>query len=101
MERSRVTVEYSHLPGQVFEHEANGVYCVAAEVNGPVPEDLNMQTVLEALELALELWTASGGLHVGFPNPVTEHDEEFRLVIPRSVYFDVWPVTLFCNNRQC
>src|SRR3954463_16385996 len=60
-----------------------------------------MQTVLEALELALELWTASGGLHVGFPNPVTEHDEEFRLVIPRSVDFDVWPVTLFCNNRQC
>ena len=35
MERSRVTVEYSHLPGQVFEHEANGVYCVTRSIGGP------------------------------------------------------------------
>ena len=34
MERSRVTVEYSHLPGQVFEHEANGVYCVTRSIGG-------------------------------------------------------------------
>jgi hypothetical protein len=101
MERSRVTVEFSHLPGQVFEHEANGVYCTTAKINGPAPEDLKLHTVLEALEHGLDLWSESGGTHVGFPMPVTDHDEEFQLIVPTTVYFDVWPATLFCNNRKC
>lgn len=101
MERSRVTVEFSHLPGQVFEHEANGVYCVTAKVSGPPPEDLKLRTVLEALEHGLDLWSGSGGIHVGYPMPVTDHDEEFRLIVPTTVYFDIWPATMFCNNRQC
>lgn len=101
MERSRVTVEFSHLPGQIFEHEANGVYCSTARVNGPPPNDLTMQTVLEALEHALDLWSAAGGTHVGFPAPVTDHEDQFRLVVPRHIEFDVWPITLYCNNRRC
>ena len=36
VERSRVTVEYSHLPGQVFEHEAYGVYCVTRSIGGRI-----------------------------------------------------------------
>jgi hypothetical protein len=101
MERSRVTVEFSHLPGQVFEHEANGVYCVTTRVNGSPPDELRMGTVLEALEHALDLWSAAGGSHVGFPMPVTDHDDEFRLVVPRTVEFDVWPAIFFCSNPRC
>lgn len=101
MERSRVTVEFSHLPGQVFEHEANGVYCTTTRINGATPSELRMATVLEALENVLELWSAAGGLHVGFPNPVTDHDDQFRLVVPRSVDFDVWPAMFFCSNPRC
>lgn len=101
MERSRVTVEFSHLPGQIFEHEANGVYCTTARVNGPPPDDLKMQTVLEALEHALDIWAGAGGTHVGFPAPVADHEDEFRLVVPRHIEFDVWPITLYCNNRRC
>lgn len=101
MERSRVTVEYSHLPGQVFEHEANGVYCVTRHVSGPTPEDVKLGQVLEALEHALELWGAAGGVHAGFPPVPTEHEEEFHLIVPRTVEFDVWPAMLFCTNRRC
>ncbi|MGW5417394.1 hypothetical protein [Actinomadura geliboluensis] len=101
MERSRVTVEYSHLPGQVFEHEANGVYCLTRDISGPTPEDLKIGPVLEALEHALELWSAAGGVHVGFPPRVTDHEDEFRLVVPQTVGFNVWPAALFCTNRQC
>ena len=101
MERSRVTVEYSHLPGQVFEHEANGVYCVTRDISGPVPETLKIRPVLEALEHELDLWSAAGGVHTGFPPGVTDHEDEFRLVVPRTVEFDVWPRMLFCTNRQC
>jgi hypothetical protein len=101
VERSRVTVEYSHLPGQIFEHEANGVYCLAKHIGGQVPEDLKLGQVLEALELTLELWSTSGGSVSGFPPNVTDHEEEFRLIIPSAVYFDVWPAMLYCNNAAC
>lgn len=101
MERSRVTVEFSHLPGQVFEHEANGVYCATTAIHGSPPDELKLQTVLEALEHALELWQADGGTHVGFPSPVSDHADEFRLVVPQYVEFEVWPSVLSCNNRRC
>ncbi len=100
MDRSRVTVEYSHLPGQVFEHEANGIYCITRSVGGRTPDDVTLSQVLEALELALEMWSFDG-VHAGFPPSVTDHEEEFRLVVPSYVEFDVWPRTLFCSNRQC
>jgi hypothetical protein len=101
MERARVTVEYSHLPGQIFEHQTNGLYCRTADIDGLTPEDLKLAPVLEALENTLEHWRAAGGTVSGFPPDVTRHPEEFRLVVPRTVYFDVWPTTLYCNNRQC
>jgi hypothetical protein len=101
VERSRVTVEYSHLPGQIFEHEANGVYCIARKISGQAPEDLKIGPVLEALQLALEQWSIAGGAHVGFPPSVADHEDEFRLIVPSSVHFDVWPAMLFCGNRQC
>jgi len=101
VERSRVTVEYSHLPGQVFEHEANGVYCITRNIGGRTPDDVALGQVLEALEHALEIWNLEGGLHAGFPSAVTDHEDEFRLITPSYVDFDVWPATLFCSNQRC
>lgn len=101
MERSRVTVEYSHLPGQVFEHEANGVYCVTRSIGGRRPYDVTLSRVLEALELALETWSLDGGVHAGFPPAVTDHEDEFELITPGYVDFDVWPATLFCSSQRC
>ena len=101
MQRSRVTVEYSHLPGQIFEHEAGSVFCVTAGIEGRSPRDLKVPTVLEALENALDLWAENGGVHAGYPTPVTEHEDQFQLVVPRLVEFDIWPTIMFCNNRSC
>ena len=101
MERSRVTVEYSHLPGQVFEHEAYGVYCLTRTIGGRTPDDVTLGQVLEALEHALEMWSLEGGVHAGFPPVVTDHEDEFRLVVPSYVDFDIWPATLFCSNQRC
>src|SRR5260370_29921713 len=55
MQRSRVTVEYGHLPGQVFEHEVDGVYCVVRDISGGRP-DIPLAQVLEALELRVNHW---------------------------------------------
>ena len=101
MERSRVTVEYSHLPGQVFEHEAYGVYCVTRSIGGRAPDDITLGQVLEALDHALRIWGLEGGVHAGFPPAVTDHEDEFRLITPSYVDFDVWPATLFCSAERC
>ena len=59
MQRSRVTVEYGYLPGQVFEHERDGVYCVVRDVSGR-PPDIPVEQVLEALDLQLSQWRQAG-----------------------------------------
>ena len=97
MQRSRVTVEYGHLPGQVFEHEVDGVYCVARDISGR-PPDIPIEQVLEALDLELSRWRRAGGDAPGFPSNLLEHADTFRLVRPEWVRWDVWPTRLFCGN---
>ena len=97
MERSRVTVEYSYLPDSVFEHEVEGIHCVIRAVDGPTP-DLRMNEVLAALQMRLDKWP---GAHAGFPLPVTQHEGSFKLVKPATVFFDLWPRILCCDDRGC
>ena len=97
MQRSRVTVEYGHLPGQVFEHEVDGVYCVVRDITGN-PPDIPIEQVLEALDLRLSQWRQAGGDAQGFPNNLLEHADAFRLVRPEWVRWDVWPTRLFCGD---
>jgi hypothetical protein len=97
MQRSRVTVEYGHLPGQVFEHEVDGVYCVVRDIAGR-PPDIPIEQVLEALDLQLSQWRRAGGDAAGFPSKLLEHADDFRLVRPEWVRWDVWPTRLFCGD---
>jgi hypothetical protein len=97
MQRSRVTVEYGHLPGQVFEHEVDGVYCVVRDITGS-PPDIPIEQVLEALDLRLSQWRQAGGDAQGFPNNLLEHADTFRLIRPEWVRWDVWPTRLFCGD---
>ena len=97
MQRSRVTVEYGYLPGQVFEHERDGVYCVVRDVSGR-PPDIPVEQVLEALDLQLSRWRLAGGDAQGFPDNLLEHADSFRLVRPEWVRWDVWPARLFCGD---
>ena len=100
MQRSRVTVEYGHLPGQVFEHEVDGVYCVVRDITG-TPPGIPIEQVLEALDLRLSQWRQAGGDAPGFPANLREHADTFRLIRPEWVRWDVWPTRLFCGNPDC
>ncbi len=97
MQRSRVTVVYGHLPGQVFEHEVDGLYCVVQEIDGSRP-DIPIEQVLEALDLRLAQWRLAQGDAPAFPQNLLEHADRFRLVRPELVRWDVWPVRLFCGD---
>jgi len=97
MQRSRVTVQYGYLPGQVFEHEVDGVYCVVRDITGGRP-DIPIEQVLEALDLALSQWRAAEGDASAFPHNLMEHADTFRLVRPEWIRWDVWPTTLYCGD---
>src|SRR5271165_6209329 len=97
MQRSRVTVQYNYLPGQVFEHEVEGLYCVTREVDGPAP-GIQLDQVLEALDIALRRWQQAGGELGQFPPNVIEHADAFQMVRPVTVSFDLWPLRLFCSS---
>lgn len=95
MERSRVTVEYRHLHQQVFEHEAQGVHCVVQNIGGGVPENLSIEQALDAIETRLLSWA---GPIEGFPRPVTDFSESYRLVVPQTVEWDLWPRIYACDS---
>jgi hypothetical protein len=98
MERSRVNVQFNHQPEQVFEHETDGILCVAQAIEGPYPSGIDPQHVLEVLELNLAAWP---GVLAGFPRPAPDYESQYRLVTPRTIYFDVWPLTLVCDRGDC
>lgn len=95
MERSRVTVEYRHLHQQVFEHEVEGVHCVVQSIAGGVPEHLTVAQALDAVQSRLAQWP---GPTAGFTQPVTDYADNFRLVVPAVVEWDLWPRVYACDR---
>lgn len=95
MERSRVTVEYRHLHQQTFEHEAEGVHCVVQNITGGVPELLTLQQALDAVQTRLSRWA---GPMEGFAQPVTDYADSYRLVVPQTVEWDLWPRVYHCDR---
>lgn len=94
MERSRVTVEYRHLHQQTFEHEAEGVHCVVQNITGGVPELLTKQQALDAVQTRLSRWV---GPIEGFAQPVTDYADSYRLVVPQTLEWDLWPRIYHCD----
>ena len=95
MERSRVTVQYRHLHQQVFEHEAHGVHCVVQNITGGIPERLTLMQALDAIETRLLSWS---GPVDGFPRPLTDYADSYRLVVPQLVEWDLWPRVYACDH---
>lgn len=95
MERSRVTVEYRHLHQQCFEHEAEGIHCVVQDITGGLPEVLTKTQALDAVESRLLRWS---GPMEGFARPVTDYAENYRLVVPQLVEWDLWPRVYACDR---
>jgi hypothetical protein len=95
MERSRVKVEYSHLHQQVFEHEAEGVHCVVQSIDGGVPELLTKNQALDAIQTRLEQWQGEIG---GFVLPLSNYADSYRLVVPATVEWDLWPRVYACDR---
>lgn len=96
MQRSKTQVLYRYLPDAVFFHE-DGYYAQVHHVNGERVADINRRVLLDELAAELANWQPD---QVGIPNPHTNPDE-FRILEPTDVSFDIFPLTFECTNAHC
>ncbi|MDP1795131.1 MAG: hypothetical protein Q8K63_13430 [Acidimicrobiales bacterium] len=96
MQRSAQQVMYTYLPDAVFAHE-DGFLAQVHHVIGERVADINKQVLLEQLDLELLRWTPD---QIGIPSPRMNPDE-FVVLRPIGVNWDVYPLTFECTNQKC
>jgi hypothetical protein len=96
MQRSTTQVLYRYLPGAVFPHE-EGFIAQVHHISGPRVTKLNRRVLLDELADELGKWRPD---QVGIPNPRTNADE-YVIIEPEEVSWDVYPLTFECTNQSC
>jgi hypothetical protein len=96
VKRSTTQVLYSYLPGAVFQHE-EGFIVTVHHVRGSRVFEMNTQVLLEELADDLEQWLPH---QVGIPSP-RSHPDQFTILQPEEVSWDVYPLTFECTNQGC
>lgn len=95
MQRSPSQILFQFLPGAVFSHEEGFIAQVDSVETGHA--DVNDHAVLAAVGAAFEQWDPDQ-LHA--PDP-RRQPNEYVLLVPRQVRFDVYPLTFVCKNGAC
>jgi hypothetical protein len=96
MQRSTTQVLFKHLPDAVFIHD-DGFIAQVHHVNGPRVSNLNRKVLLDELAVEIDRWLPD---QVGIPDPRTNPDE-YVVLEPEEVSWDVYPLTFECNNQGC
>lgn len=96
MQRSTTQTLWSYLPGSVFNHQ-DGFIAEVHHITGQRVHDLNRKILLDELGRELQRWRPD---QVGIPNPTVAPDE-FVIIKPEEVSFDVYPLTFECINPAC
>lgn len=97
MERSTTQVIYRYLPGRIFSHDDGFLAQVNRVQGGQVSSYVNQKVLLEELARELEQWRPD---QRRIPDPLTNPDE-YLLLEPREVSWDVYPLTFECTNQAC
>ncbi|MYG79705.1 MAG: hypothetical protein F4189_15275 [Acidimicrobiaceae bacterium] len=96
MQRSTTQVLYRYLPGRVFPHE-DGFIAEVHHINGARVSNLNTTVLLNELTNELRRWMPE---QIGLPNP-RSNPNEFLILEPEEVSWDVSPLTFECLNPRC
>lgn len=96
MQRSAAQVMFRFLPGAVFAHEDEFIASVH-HVIGETVHDVNRKVLLEELASELDRWQPD---QVGIPSPA-QFPDEFTVIEPKLVSWDVYPLTFECSNPNC
>lgn len=96
MERSRTQVLYRHLPKSVYHHE-DGPIIRTVRVEGPsLDSQINLAVLYEELDAQLRRWPPDQLVNLVLPSAAGER--AFEVVLPETVYYDVWPLVLKCRG---
>lgn len=99
MQRSRTQTLFSYLPNTVFFHEA-GVIVKAHSISGEeLSGSVNRSVLLREIDSYLRAWEPED--RGGLPLPSEAGNEEFRIVSPALVRWDVWPLVFECSRENC
>ncbi|MGY2089124.1 hypothetical protein [Nocardia gipuzkoensis] len=97
MQRSTTQVLYRYLPGAVFAHD-DGFFARVHGIGGrKVSSEINQTVLLDELADEISRWNTD---QIGIPNPQTNRNE-FVLIKPEEVVWDVYPLTFECMNSVC
>jgi hypothetical protein len=97
MKRSTQQILFRYLPDAVFQHE-DGFLAQVHHVNGGrVSGDVNQKDLLDAIADERDRWRPE---QAGIPDPRTNPDE-FYILKPDEVVWDVFPLTFECVNPTC
>ena len=96
MQRSTTQVIYRYLPGRVFQHE-DGFIAEVDHINGARVSNLNTTVLLDELTNELRRWAPD---QLGLPDP-RSNPNEFLILEPEEVSWDVFPLTFECLNPAC
>lgn len=97
MKRSTNQILFRYLPAALFQHEDGFLAQVDHITGARVSGDVNKKDLLDAIAAERERWRPE---QCGIPDPVTNPDE-FYILKPEEVVWDVFPLTFECMNSTC
>lgn len=98
MQRSRSQVLYSYLPGAIFQHDDEFIGRVVSVDGKSAASDVNARVLFERLEEAIKQWNPEDR-RISLPSQVGE--DQFELITPETVNWEIWPLVFQCSNRNC
>src|SRR5690606_12204507 len=98
MQRSRSQVLYSYLPGAIFQHDDEFIGRVVSVDGKSAASDVNARVLFERLEEAIKQWNPEDR-RISLPSQVGE--DQFELITPETVNWEIWPLVFQCLNRNC
>ncbi len=98
MQRSRSQVLYRYLPGAVFLHEDDVMVRTTRILGTPLETSINKQVLLSEIDVAMAQWPDERRAGIQRPSQVSA--EQFIVVEPGQLDWEVWPLVFHCDRRH-
>lgn len=99
MTRGKQQVMLNYLPGRTFDFERVAAIARVVTVRGDQRADLNARVLIRRIAEEATSWQEE--FRPVLRDDVLEQVDKFILLDPRSVYAELFPKVLWCQNKGC
>lgn len=99
MTRTKQQILLRFLPGKTFDFERVATIARVESIRGVPKSDLNLDIVVNRIGEETRIWQAL--YRPSLPDNVLNDPSRFVLLDPREVRAELFPKTLWCQNRAC